>query len=402
MTIHYDFPCIQWWHTVAKHFQDNDNFVIADKGDYFVVNYVRAGKETHPIVQQGELGEYARAAVLREARGLIFCSKTGELLSRPFHKFFNLGEREDVMEVDLTKPHVIMNKLDGSMVRPFRVGDTVRWGTKMGVTDLTAQVEEFVAKNQQYQKFAEAAVGTAMMPSDYPFTPLFEWCSRKQRIVIDYPEDRLVLLALRDNFTGMYLPREGVEAIGKLWDIPVVDVLDMTDPVPSQEELVDMIRGMQDAEGVVIQFDDGHMVKIKADTYVALHRVKSLLENERDVVGLILDEKIDDLLPLLPHGDRSRLLIFETDVWKDMLTFQTNVNIVLRRIEGISRKEFALASGDMDPLMRSAVFKFFEDGACSMDYIVDVVRKNLGSRASYAKLKGILKTASWKEIKIDD
>lgn len=115
MTLHYPFPCIHWWHTVAKHFEGNENFVVADKGDYFVVNYVRMGKDTHPPVEEGELGDYARAAVLREGRGLIFCSKTGELLSRPFHKFFNLGEREDVMDIDLSKPHAIMEKLDGCL-----------------------------------------------------------------------------------------------------------------------------------------------------------------------------------------------------------------------------------------------------------------------------------------------
>lgn len=397
MTIHYDFPCIHWWHTVAKHFEGNENFVIADKGDYFVVNYVRMGKDTHPPVEFGDMpGDYARAAILREARGLIFCSKTGELLSRPFHKFFNLGEREDVMEVDLSKPHVIMEKLDGSMIRPFRVGDTIRWGTKMGVTDVAKQAEEFVAKNPHYQKFAEAAIHDGNS-----FTPIFEWCSRQQRIVIDYPEDKLVLLAVRDNFTGKYLTRDTIKTLGYLWGIPVVNVLDVTDPVPSQEELVTMIRSMSDMEGVVVQFADGHMVKIKADTYVALHRAKSLLENERDVVGLVLDEKIDDLLPLLPASDRARLRNFDVNVWTDILHFQTVVNTLLRNTEGLTRKEFAMATEAMDPLLRAAVFKHWDTRSCSADYVVELIRKHLGSKTAYEKVKPILKTAVWKEIKTD-
>lgn len=398
MSLGYEFPCIHWWHTVAKHFEGNENFVVVDKGDYFVVNYVRMGKETHPLVEERELGDYARAAILREARGLIFCSKTGELLSRPFHKFFNLGEREDVMEVDLTKPHVILEKLDGSMIRPFRVGDTVRWGTKMGVTEVAMQAEEFVAKNPQYQQFAEAA----LLNNDYMWTPIFEWCSRQQRIVIDYPEDKLVLLAMRDNFTGIYMDRRGLLAIGKLWDIQVVDALDMTDPVPSQEELVNMIRNHSGMEGVVIQFDDGHMVKIKADEYVALHRAKSLLENERDVVGLVLDEKTDDLKPLLPESDRRRLEQFETGVWGDILLFQNRVNAVLHVSDGMERKEFAISSEKMDPLLRGAVFKHWEDRSCKLDFVVELVRRHLGSNAAYAKLSEVFRIASWKEIKTDE
>lgn len=392
MTLHYDFPCIHWWHTVAKHFEGNENFVVVDKGDYFVVNYVRAGKETHPPVDD------ARSAILREARGLIFCSKTGELLSRPFHKFFNLGEREDVMEADLSMSHVIMEKLDGSMIRPFRVGDTIRWGTKMGVTDVAMQAEEFVAKNPQYQRFAKVVI----LDSHYPWTPIFEWCSRQQRIVIDYPEDRLVLLAMRDNFTGRYMDRRGLESIGRLWDIPVVETVDASNL--SQEELVDHIRKMSDMEGVVVQFANGHMVKIKADQYVALHRAKSLLENERDVVGLVLDEKTDDLKPLLPEADRNRLDQFERDLWYDMLMFNSSVNAVLREIEnnGVQRKEFALASQSMEPMLRAAVFKHFDTRVCGMKYVVGVVRGHLGSKSAFDKVKGIIKTASWKEIKTDE
>jgi hypothetical protein len=108
MSIHYEFPCMQYWHTIAKHFEGNENFIVVDKDEYFVVNYVRAGDDTHPTVTS------KRETVLREGRGLIFCSKTGELLSRPFHKFFNLGERKDIV-ADFTKPHHIITKLDGCL-----------------------------------------------------------------------------------------------------------------------------------------------------------------------------------------------------------------------------------------------------------------------------------------------
>lgn len=394
MTLHYNFPCIQTWHTVAKHFEDNKNFVVADKDGYFVVNYLRAGVETHPPVVVGTLGDYARAAVLREARGMVFCSKTGELLSRPLHKFFNLGEREDVVP-DFTKPHLVLEKLDGSMVRPFMVNGSLKWGTKMGETDVSAQAAEFVKSRPEYESLARALIEEGS-------TPIFEWCSRKQRIVIDYPEDKLVLLTVRDNFTGEYAPRFVLESTCKTWGIPLVDALD-TDPMTT-EELVKWVRAKTDAEGVVIQFNDGHMVKVKADQYVMMHRAKSMLENERDVVGLVLDEKTDDLMPLLCEEDRKRLHQFESDVWYDLLKFNTSVNAVLKEVEtnGIERKRFALASESMEPMLRAAVFKHFDVGACGMKYVVETVRKHLGSKSSYEKVGGIIKTASWKEIKVDE
>jgi len=67
----------------------------------------------------------------------------------------------------------------------------------MGITEVSMQAEEFVAKNAKYLDFAKWCI-------EQEITPIFEWCSLKQRIVIAYPEDKLILLAVRCNFTGEY------------------------------------------------------------------------------------------------------------------------------------------------------------------------------------------------------
>jgi RNA ligase len=374
---------MQYWHTIAKHFKGNKNFIVVDKDEYFVVNYVRAGDDTHPTVTS------KRETVLREGRGLIFCSKTGELLSRPFHKFFNLNVRSDVTP-DFTKPHHIITKLDGSMVRPFRVGNNIRWGTKMGVTDVSMQAEEYVAKNPRYEHMAAEFLAQNM-------TPIFEWCSRQQRIVLDYPGDRLVLLAIRDNWTGSYISREQLELAASYYNVPVVDVHTLEWSTSDMPAFTEFVRSMKGVEGFIIQFDDGHMIKIKCDEYVALHKAKSYLDNERDVVGMILDEKVDDLLPLLPETDRKRLLNFQDQIWFDILKFQTSVNVVLKMAEKIPRKDFAMSSANMDPILRASVFKFYDIGSCDLAYIKDTVKRNLGSKSSFEKMESILKTANWKE-----
>ena len=43
MTLHYDFPSIHWWHTVAKHFEGNENFVVVDKGDEVTAGDLEGG-----------------------------------------------------------------------------------------------------------------------------------------------------------------------------------------------------------------------------------------------------------------------------------------------------------------------------------------------------------------------
>jgi RNA ligase len=50
----------------------------------------------------------------RECRGLIFSDK-GNILSRRFHKFFNVNELEETHEslIDINRPHILTEKMDG-------------------------------------------------------------------------------------------------------------------------------------------------------------------------------------------------------------------------------------------------------------------------------------------------
>jgi len=390
MTLGYKFPFIYKFDQIKHIFEGNENYIIAYKDGYTVINYVRAGKDTHPIVENDE------HAILREARGLIFDSVTGRVIARRFHKFFNLGEREDVMEIDLSKPHVIMDKLDGSMITPVPMQDgSIRWGTKMGVTDVAMQAEVFVAKNSNYVEFAAKCI-------EREITPIFEWVSRQQRIVVDYEQDNLVLLAIRDNYTGEYFSRLELECLSGAWNIPLVGVYN-DNWRKDQASLIEFVRGMTGIEGFIIQFEDGHMVKLKTDEYVSLHRAKSLLDNERDVVGLILNEKVDDLLPLLPVNDKVRLEKFAEAVWHDIFMCYMEVNRHLMGYQNVSmtRKDFALnEASKVNHIIRSLIFANFDKCAMTND-VIQYVRKHLGSKSQFEKCDEIFVTAKWKGVSND-
>jgi tRNA splicing ligase len=165
------------------------------------INYVNAFCETFKWDESDITG----LAIRRECRGLIFDALSGKLLSRPYHKFFNVGERPELAmnEVNLSANHVIFEKLDGSMIRPIAVPGSNRYefrlGSKAGITNVAMGPEMWIASHSNYVEFIKMCLvqGT---------TPIFEWCSRKNRIVIDFPEDRLVLTGVRDNERGSHLP----------------------------------------------------------------------------------------------------------------------------------------------------------------------------------------------------
>ena len=392
MTLHYEFPINITLAEVREVIKDDHNFIIVEKDSYTVVNYVRMGSDTFPPVID------RASAIRRELRGLIFDTETGKVISRPYAKFFNYGERADVTDLNITESHHFLEKLDGSMIRPIPIRGHIRWGTKMGVTEVSMQAEVFVANNLQYQKAAEYMIGIGM-------TPIFEWCSRQQRIVVDYPEDQLILTAVRSNFNGRYLNHTTLSSFASFFDIPVVSCVESHDVSKTFEENIESVRKWEDREGIVIRFHDGSMVKVKADTYISLHRAKSMLENERDVVGLIIDEKTDDLMPLLSDDDKKKLVDFQDAVWKDIYDFWGNINneLMLISASGISRKDFAIKTQDSEPTMRGLIFKVWDkkEEGISLDMVKQNVYNHLSSNAQFEKTRGILKTARWNPVVID-
>lgn len=190
----YKFPQIRTIDDVLPHIKDRPEFIVAEREFGTVINYMVSMADTFDMTGPDDLG----GAIRRECRGLKFYPD-GVIAARPFHKFFNIGEREETQPhlLDFTQEHTIMTKLDGSMLHPMKVGSNIRWMSKMGITDVALQVEEFVSLNTKYQNFAEWCIKNTL-------TPIFEWCSQKQKIVIDYPEDSLTLLAVRHNISGEY------------------------------------------------------------------------------------------------------------------------------------------------------------------------------------------------------
>ena len=190
--MNYDFPEIKTIQDVLPHIEGCTEFRVMEKDWYSVVNYMVSLEETFRWDSDDPVGSTVR----RECRGLIF-NREGELVSRPYHKFFNVGEKEETQlnKVNLYEPHVVLEKLDGSMIRPIPTPEGFRLATKAGVTDVAMNAEVFIADKPHYATFIRKCFQRNT-------TPIFEWCSRANRIVVDYPEDQLILTAMRYVFEG--------------------------------------------------------------------------------------------------------------------------------------------------------------------------------------------------------
>lgn len=373
------FPMIVDIQDVLPAIKDRDGFILIDKGAYSVIDYVI---ENFPKLDE-PFGD-----ILRECRGITFRNSDGRIVRRPLRKFFNYGQGPDPLKLDLHEPHVILEKVDGSLLSPFLIGDGLLWGTRKGETEVSAMTTEFLKNNPQYEEFSRELC-------ESEWTPCFEFMSRKNRIVIDYgKEDRMVLLAIRDMYTGDYMSYGCMSRIAQANDIEVVKTLDSS--YMSMEALSTDVKNMTGIEGYVVAFDDGIRIKLKCEEYCFAHRVKDSISDERAVIGLILTSGLDDCYSFLSDADVERIETFEGQFIEALTDAYTNLRLLYdlmksRQKEDLDRKTFALSwVPNYKDFERVILFQCWDKEVGKLEMygmLQDFVKKSLTDTKKYAKIK---------------
>lgn len=219
----------------------------------------------------------------QEARGITFDKVSGECVSRPFHKFFNVGEKMFTQPKFLTMQNwTAYPKIDGSMITPVLVNGKVRVKTKKSFySNVAREAQANLDPATEHQMYAFLISG---------WTPIYEYTSPTTKIVIEHDVPQFRLLAARNTWTGKYLTPDELRHYSNAIKPDYFKA--------NIEGLLNYAKHLEDVEGWVLVGDDGFSrVKIKTDWYNRLHRVLDL--RVRDVVEWIRDEKLDDMIPNL-------------------------------------------------------------------------------------------------------
>ncbi|RJG46526.1 RNA ligase [Mesorhizobium sp. DCY119] len=320
---------------VLPHLDGRQEFVVADKGDYTVIDYVYALPDSfdHP----------ARL----ECRGIKF-APDGRILARPFHKFFNVGERPETQPhvLDFSRPHTIMEKLDGSMIHPAIVNGEVVFMTRMGRTDHAVRAERHITSKLRNACHAMLEAGA---------TPIFEWTAPDNRIVVRYDRSDLTLLAIRKNASGEYLPTSLQWAFSRESCIDLVE--HHTPQHTTATEFLAYARAIQGAEGFVVRFEDGTMVKAKGEDYVLKHRAKDSILQEKNILALVLSGGLDDVLPLLDEADADAAREYAASVEAGVKRRADDLADFVAANSNLPQKDFALQAIPRLPVdLRSPAF----------------------------------------------
>jgi len=271
-----------------------------------------------------------------ECRGIAF-GEDGRVVSRPLHKFFNLGEKEHlrsevVQHAPITR---IMDKLDGSMIATANVHGTLQLRSKKAFSsDVAQHASQFMNEHENWKRFCELLM-------QHGYTGIMEWMSPEDRIVLKYDKPQLKLLHVRHNITGEYVllqPQHEVYNWIEDWDIPQVDSVPLDFP-----QALKSLETARDMEGYVVQFQDGDMVKMKTPWYLRLHHAVTFLR-ERDIAELALKEELDDVKAALVESGMNidEVLQIESRVKNRLIDIEDTVQSMYEEGRDWDRKTFAL------------------------------------------------------------
>lgn len=219
-----------------------------------------------------------------------------DIISVPFHKFFNLNENPFVMDVSLDSPKTILDKADGSLISTvwWRETDTIHMKSKTSFSSsqATSANTNFKTGTMIISK-AKAAIENAVRSG---FTVNMEYVSPRNRIVIPYERVDLKILSVRYNEDGSYVDHED---IAKMWPDMYPHLIREYTHFSGHDDLVEWIENGTGFEGVVVRTADDRFVKLKTEWYRSLHRAIDAVDSDKKILETVLSDSSDDFKALV-------------------------------------------------------------------------------------------------------
>ena len=257
--------------------------------------------------------------LVRECRGIIFDTETGEVTCRPFDKFGNWFESY-ADHIDWGTA-IVTEKLDGQLIKLWhRFGKWI-WSTNkradsrfsVGRLDARMSAYELIHKAENFDQ-------VHLERLDEGTTYLFELTSPHNQVVVAYPTTRLTHIGTRDNATGA----ERDDDIG-------VDRPRRRSDIRSLDEAIALAQSLNDEdvrhEGLVVTDCLWRRNKVKNELYLKLHHTMS---------RRVLSPKVG--YAALMANDEETLR-----AWRTMPTMRDALDTYRRRMQAAEERTMAAA-----------------------------------------------------------
>jgi RNA ligase len=300
----------------------------------------------------------------RISRGLILDRETGEVIARPFDKFFNWGEAYS-SDMDIAD---VQEKMDGSLgilyrwkgqehvaTRGSMLSEQASWATIWWREHIRDRTKELKARGIDLGDEKEA-----FFSSDC--TILFEIIYPENRIVIDYDKEaKLVVLAIRHRITGKYISREDLEFWANFAKVEMAPYYE----IKSIDDVLQALDSMKNKEGFVVTMRDGTRWKFKTEEYRYLHKLISGCSFQHVLRTLQEqgDEGVQTIMESIPSKYANQVAEWVNQIERRVSRFTRDIYAEFGSIDAMSmpRKEFAdYVNNHLPKEWRSYAFMVFD------------------------------------------
>jgi RNA ligase len=218
-----------------------------------------------------------------KCRGLVIETSTGNIVARPFNKFFNLGQTNELSIPSEIPDYAIgYEKVDGSMLNVFNYQSS--WMTSTRGSFKSDQAIKGLDMLKDYKEYVD------QLNPHYNY--IFEIIYPENRIVVKYDFTRLILLAV--------IAKDGNELDINNVNWPSKAKILNTNISPEKANLLDI----ENEEGYVFRWMDCNgqvqRCKVKFEKYLLLHKAKCFTSNVSIWEVFYDEEKLSKLLELIP------------------------------------------------------------------------------------------------------
>ena len=267
------------------------------------------GAEGTPLLifKYSDLGADFTDPVVKCSRGIILDkSRDFEAVCVPFDKFGNYAESY-ADDIDWKSARV-QEKLDGSLIKLWYYEDKHRWvfstnGTIFADDAHLTENSTFGDLIRKASNYSELYNELDILDKD--FTYMFELISPENRIVIGYPETKLVHIGTRNNKTGQEITEDiGIERPAEYSVHTLDDAIKYANEICTPDER---------HEGFVVVDKDYHRIKVKNAFYLQAHYLMGKMNSAENIVKIIDAGDAGEILSYMPDMSELKrcLEIFE-------------------------------------------------------------------------------------------
>jgi len=279
----------------------------------------------------------------------LITDKEGNVLSSGWPKFFNVGEKPDLYpDPNTFKDWSIQDKLDGSLL----IADFVNGKFNMRTRGTASYIKQENSKDfellpEKYPKVVE------FLKENNHLSLLFEIVTPNNVIVIRPKDIEFYLLGAVNKDTLQVLPSYDLVDVWRKTGCVSMPQTYRMDNIHDVTGISQFVKNWKGKEGIVLCYNNNqNRVKIKSDWYCFIHRVKSQLNSEENLIEYFIESgtppydefytKIETEFDFEIAKQLQEQIARITNAWEDVLKALDSIKDFIHSIRGFkTRKEQA-------------------------------------------------------------